>query len=122
MRSIKTAIFYGFLVWLIPFVVAIFIFPIRQADRALFESIMPVVLTLSIVVFSVKYFRVVNGNYLTEAVRLGLVWLVISLGIDLLLFMQGPMKMTPLDYFKDIGLIYLIIPVVTIGFGYLKAR
>lgn len=33
------------------------------------------------------------------------------------MFMQGPMKMSVLDYIKDIGLTYLIIPAITIGMG-----
>jgi hypothetical protein len=33
--------------------------------------------------------------------------------------MEGPMKMSFADYMKDIGLTYLIIPIVSIGFGYL---
>ena len=36
-----------------------------------------------------------------------------------LLFSEGPMKMPFADYIKDIGLTYLIIPMVTLGFGYL---
>ena len=57
-----------------------------------------------------------------EGVRLGAVWLAISLFIDLLHFMEGPMKMPLADYLKDIGLAYLIIPIITIGFGYLLER
>lgn len=60
--------------------------------------------------------------FLSEGVRIGAVWLAISLFIDLLLFMEGPMKMSLLDYVKDIGLTYLIIPTITIGFGYLLGR
>lgn len=34
------------------------------------------------------------------------------------MFMEGPMKMSLVDYVMDIGLTYLIIPAVTVGFGY----
>ena len=50
---------------------------------------------------------------------LGILWSAISVTIDLIMFMQGPMKMSFADYVEDIGLTYLIIPAITIGFGYL---
>jgi len=52
---------------------------------------------------------------------LGVVWLIISIVIDLTMFMQGPMKMGFADYLMDIGLTYFIIPTITIGFGYIKS-
>jgi hypothetical protein len=49
----------------------------------------------------------------------GVIWLGINLILDLLLFMEGPMKMPFVDYIVDIGLTYLLIPIITAGFGYL---
>ena len=118
--NLKLALGFGFLVWLIPFAVAFAIFPIHGSDRILFESIMPVVGVFSVVVFAVLYGRQVKGIVLEEWVRLGVLWLAISIAIDLLMFSWGPMKMTLIDYFKDIGFTYLAIPVITTGFGYLK--
>ena len=54
-----------------------------------------------------------------KALVIGVAWLVINLVIDLPLFSAGPMAMPLADYVKDIGLTYLIIPVVTVGLGYL---
>ncbi|WP_455284011.1 hypothetical protein [[Eubacterium] cellulosolvens] len=123
MKSIKRALIYGFAVWVIPFVTAIMIFPIRISDRPLFESIMPVVVTLCTVSFSILYLRKVQGGYLKEGVVLGLLWFVISIGLDLLMFMpEGPMRMTLVDYMKDIGLTYLIIPTISVGFGFLAGK
>jgi EamA domain-containing membrane protein RarD len=122
MKSLKLALLYGFLLWLIPFVVAILIFPIRTSSRALFESIMPVVLTTCVVLFLNIYVRRLETGFLKEGVILGLIWLVVSLGLDLLMFMWGPMKMTFTDYMMDVGLTYLIFPIVTIGSGYLMEK
>jgi len=123
MKSIMKAVAYGFAVWVIPFVVAIMIFPIRISDRPLFESIMPVVVTLSVVSFSILYLRTMQSGFLKESIILGLVWLAISILLDLLMFMpESPMKMSFVNYMKDIGLTYLIIPTITIGFGYLSEK
>ena len=118
--NIKLALAYGFLVWLIPFAVAFAIFPLHGSDRIFFESIMPVVGVFSVVIFAVLYGKQVKGIVLEEWVRLGILWFAISVAIDLLMFSWGPMKMSLVDYSKDIGFTYLAIPIITAGFGYLK--
>jgi hypothetical protein len=80
------------------------------------------IMVACVVLFSVLYFRSVTSGFQKEGARLGAVCLAISLFIDLLLFMEGPMKMPLADYLKDIGLTYLIIPIITVGFGYLLER
>lgn len=86
-------------------------------ERPLFESIMPVVLILSVVVFSLAYFKKVEIN-LREGIFLGIVFLLISLVLDFFMFIWGPIKMSVSDYIKDIGLTYLLIPIITIALGY----
>jgi len=58
---------FGFLVWLIPFVVAFLIFPLKESWRSLFESIMPVTLASITVLCAVFYFRGVKDRFLREA-------------------------------------------------------
>jgi hypothetical protein len=48
---------YGFLVWLIPFVVASIIIPTRLEWRELFESIMAVTLTTTVTVLAYDHLR-----------------------------------------------------------------
>jgi hypothetical protein len=80
---------------------------------------MPIVITASVVFFAYHYFKKLDINFVKEGLSLGFIWLAISFVIDLAMFMQGPMKMPFTDYVVDIGLTYLIIPVITVGFGYL---
>jgi hypothetical protein len=81
---------------------------------------MPVVVTICVVLFSVFYFRKVKTDFFKEGILLGIIWFVISLVIDLAMFMpESPMKMSFTDYMMDVGLTYLIIPAICIGFGYL---
>lgn len=119
MRSLKKSILFGFLVWLLPFIVAFLMYPIHESHRPLFESIMPVIIIISAVVFSYLYFKKVDKNVKAEGAKLGIVFLLISVIIDLIVFMpNSPMHMNLLDYISDIGLTYLMIPVITIGMGY----
>jgi len=120
-RYLKVGLF-GFLTWLVPFVVAFLIYPIRTSYRSLFESIMAVVVTISAVLFAVLYFRKLTTGFLSQGILVGIIWFVINIVLDLILFMEGPMKMSFSDYIMDIGLTYLIIPAVTIGFGYILQR
>ena len=120
MNSLKTSLFYGFMIWLIPFLVSVLIWPIHDTNRALFESIMPVTLTASLVLFSVLYLRKVESDFLREGLMIGVMWFVISLVIDLILFIpESPMQMPLGEYMMDIGITYLLIPMICAGFGYL---
>ena len=45
-----------------------------------------------------------------------------SIVLDLMIFMQGPLKMSLWDYTTDVAVIYLMMPAITSGFGYLLDR
>ena len=118
MTSVRKAILFGFFIWLVPFVVALVIFPLRESSRSLFESIMPVVVTTVTVMLAVRYFRQVTHDYVREGVLIGVLWLAICVLIDApLMLLGGPMQMTLGEYMGDIGLTYVIIPVITVGIG-----
>jgi hypothetical protein len=124
MKSIRSAIIYGVLVWAFPFVVSVIIFPIHDTNRPLFESIMPVAGTLAAVFFLVLYFKKLGSNFLQEGIRLGILWLAISVAIDLFMFLpsNSPMNMSLTDYVADIGVTYLAIPTIAIGVGFLLEK
>jgi len=103
------------MVWLAPFLVAFAAFPLKESWRSLFESIMPLTLAGVVVVSAVFYFRRVRAASLKEGVWLGALWLVISVAIDLPLMLSPPLNYTVTEYAADIGLTYLIIPVITAG-------
>jgi len=114
---------FGFLIWLIPFLVSFVIFPLRNANRPLFESIMPVFLALTAMIISVLYFKKVEKESLKEGLIAGVLWFVLSLVIDLMLFLPAsPMQMRFSDYMMDIGLTYLIILMIPIGIGALVRK
>lgn len=109
---------YGFLIWLIPFLVSFVIFPLRSSNRPLFESIMPVSLVFAVMICSVLYFKKGENQSIYDGIIAGVIWFFISVLIDLLLFLPpGPMQMSFLDYITDIGLTYLIIFIIPFGVG-----
>ncbi len=120
MKSLKYAISYGFLVWLLPFVFSVLIFFLHEAQRSLFESLMGVFGVLMAVIFTNLYFRKVEIS-LREGIFLGIVWVIISFSFDFLFFIVGPARMSIPDYIKDIGVSYLAIPIITVGFSFLRS-
>ena len=120
MKKNYRIIFYGFLIWLIVFIISIVIFPLHDSHRPFFESIMPVAIAGCTVFFSIFYFRDIEKEFFKEGMIIGVVWLVINIIFDMFMFMEGPMKMSLVDYMMDIGFTYLMIPVITVGFGYIQ--
>jgi len=124
MKKYPKIMLLGFSLWLIPFIVSVLIFPLRAFQRPLFESIMPLVITIWTVFFSIIYFTsknlsVKNSSYLIEGATIGFAWLFISIFLDMMIFIGGPLEMPIWDYAKDIAVTYLMIPTITTGFGYL---
>lgn len=105
---------YGFALWLVPFVLAFFLFGIRESNRALFESLITVVGVWSAVAASVLYFRDAARPGMAVGLQVGFVWAAISIIIDLPLFL-GVFHMSPADYAADIALTYLAFPAITLG-------
>ena len=111
---------FGFILWLIPFISGV---PFVDSagnfriSETFFKSIMIVVSSMVGVVLAVKYFRGVDSDYVKEGAVLGVIWLVINLGIDLIFVSIGFFPMTVAQYFTDIGLRYLSMPIYTIGIG-----
>jgi uncharacterized membrane protein YpjA len=119
---LRRALLFGLFIWLLPFAVAFIIFPLRESARPLFESVMPVAISVVTVVLGIRYLRTVNRNLVREGVLLGLMWLAICIIIDApLMLLGGPMKMTVAEYAADIGVTYLMIPVITIGLAVASA-
>ncbi len=112
----------GFFVWLIPFVVSVLIFPLRAMQRPLFESIMPVVIAIWTVFFAVIYLSGLKSGFQKEGILIGVAWFLMSIILDLLIFVDGPIKMSLWDYALDVPVTYLMIPTITFGFGYLMEQ
>ena len=67
--------------------------------------------------FLVAYFNDVNQDFLKEGITIGISWLIINLGLDLLILIPIS-RMSIGDYFIQIGLRYIVIPIMAIMVGY----
>jgi len=110
-------VLFGFLSWLMVFGASVCLFSIKNDSEHLFEILMGFVLTTCTVAFTILYFRRVHAGFLGEGCLLGLAFVACNLLFDLPMFSAGPMKMPLLQYLKEIGLAYLSMPIISIGFG-----
>ena len=112
-------ILYGFLAWLIPFVVSFFFYT-REGELTinifLFKSIMIVVGSFSAAFLLVSYFKKINAEYFKEGIIVGLTWFGINIILDLLILIPMSGMSIP-DYFAQIGIRYLVIPAMSIAVG-----
>jgi hypothetical protein len=119
MRDSVRIIFYGFFTWLIPFLVSIPFYSqagVLLVDQQFFKSIMIIVGSLTGGVLIVTLFQKMSIGYLTAGYIVGVCWLMINWALDLLILIP----MSNLDitsYFLQIGLRYLMIPVMSIMAG-----
>jgi hypothetical protein len=108
----------GFLSWLLPFLASVPFFDAGghlQISQPLFKSIMVLVGGSVGVVLLVLAFRRIVATQ-ASALLLGLYWLAINVVLDLIVLV-GLFKM-PLElYAYDIGLRYLLIPIIAVGMG-----
>ena len=120
----KRAMLYGLLAWLVPFVSA---FPFYGKDGELgidiflFKSMMIVVGSTTAAILLVSYFKKVSENYLKEGVVLGIIWVGMSVLLDLI-FLLPMSGMVFADYFGQIGVRYLVMPVMTVAMGKVLAE
>ncbi len=122
MRHGGKALLLGLVVWLVPFSVSVVVSPLHAPRRALFESIMAVSVCATAVLCGLHYLKRIDRVSVRDGVIVGLLWLAMSVLIDLPLFSWGPMKRTLGEYFADIGLTYLAIPVITAGLARSASR
>lgn len=113
-------ILYGFLLWLIPFITS-FLFYTKEGtltiDLFLFKSIMIVVGSAFGALLLALYFKKTEKNYLREGITIGIIWFIVSIILDLIILV--PMsQMSIANYFSEIGIRYLTIPIMSTTIGY----
>lgn len=112
---------YGVALWALPFSVSFVLFGIRESNRALFESLITVVVVALAVAAALYYFRDSRVADLRAGLTLGIAWAAISVVIDLPIFL-AVFHMSLPDYAADIALTYLAFPAITTGIALAHGR
>ena len=117
MKRIGKILLYGFLLWLTVFAGSVVIFPVKNTDPIFFETLISIILATATVVFGYLYFNSEKAS-LKNCLLVGFAWMLINVAIDLPLFSYGPMQRPFAEYMTDIGLTYLMIPIILSAFAY----
>lgn len=99
----------GLLSWFIPFTLGLVLFPVKRSNPALFSTLMDLAVLMTAGALLISYFRR-RRVAVIEAAIVGTIWLGINVVLDYPMFAFGPMKMTVLRYYSEIGLVYLTFP------------
>ncbi|MGB9979076.1 hypothetical protein [Methanobacterium sp.] len=112
---------YGLLVWLIPSLITVTLASFVAVN--IFEVISGVAIALTVIVFSYLYFGGITENFIKEGFLIGIIWLIISIILDIILIMLGISQLSLTGYLMYVAPLYIIIPAITIGLGlYLNQR
>src|SRR5262249_49794473 len=96
--------------------------PLIKTDVYFFKTLIGTVFVFFTGLFTILFFMRVRNNYLQEGISAGIIWMIISLLIDIPIFVYGKLNLSFLNYFNDIGLTYVGIPLITITAGYLLEK
>jgi hypothetical protein len=73
-----------------------------------------------VIILAYYYLKDLGSDFGKEGLLIGISWYIINIALDLFMFMPAsPMQMSFVDYMMDIGLTYVIIPVITMGMGFM---
>ena len=120
-KLIFTNLALGFLSWFIPFIFScMFFIPEGKLmiSQELFKSIMIVAGTLTGCVLLFQYYKQVDTDFVKQGIIVGCTWLFLNLILDVIVLIPL-MKVSFIHYFKEIGLAYLAIPIISVAMGYL---
>ena len=114
----------GLMTWAVPFISAFFFFNESgeiAVDMYLFKTIMILIGGITGAYAIIIYFKKIQSGFLKQGMLVGLVWFAINFILDLLVLL--PMtEMSFNDYFIQIGLRYLMIPIMSIMVGFLLEK
>ena len=116
---------FGLVTWIIPFVTSFFFFSMETqqltVNEFFFKSIMIVEGGLVGVFLLVHYFRKIRERFVREGLIVGLCWFLINIVLDVVVLL--PMSQMDFGtYFQQIGMRYLLIPIISSGMGYVAGR
>ena len=113
-------LFYGFLVWLIPFLVSVPLYsPQGQPlyDLQVIKSFLIVIGASVGAVLALWYFKDTEKSSAKEGAVLGFSWLVINSVLDIVVLVYLLKGMALLTWAGQIGLRYLLMPIMTVAMG-----
>ncbi len=117
-KNLRNVLF-GFIVWLVPFVVSFAFFSPKGEplyDQYVIKNILLVIGAGLESFLLIKYFKGVNKDFAKEGVIVGITWLLISVALDIISLVYL-FNMPFTKWAGQIGIGYLVIPIMGVSMG-----
>ena len=111
MNSVLRIVLFGVLVWAIPFVLGMLLFPLQTRSPELFNTLMSVAVCAAGSGIGLLLMKKQTEHTRNNAILIGFKWAAICIIIDLPIFMLG-LDMGIQHYLSDIGMTYLMLPII----------
>lgn len=118
----KRIVWLGALLWGILFAIGSALYPMSVGNRALFGSVMSVLIAGSSVGVASAYLRDLHGHLFWRVSVASCTWVATCWLLDLLAMSLLPPRYSFADYFKEVGVGYFMIPVIALGLAYQRVR
>lgn len=122
MKKYIKIIILGFISWAIPFIISIPFYSKEGQviiDIFLFKSIMIIIGTLTGAILLIYYFKGIK-KHIYDGIFVGIIWYIINVILDLVILV--PLSDISIkNYFFQIGIRYLLIPIMSIAMGYVAS-
>lgn len=112
----------GVLLWGSVFAIASVLYPWGIGNRQLFEWVMAVVVAAAATAVSAAYVRGLQGPVLPQVVTAAVLWPLMCVGLDFIVFLAVVPRVSVGGYLKQVGLSYALIPPIVLGLAYRRAK
>lgn len=108
----------GLVLWVVPYMAAIFLLPLQQSAPFAFKAAIVSIAGVTMAGLLVAYFRKIDRDFLRESVLLAATWILLNWLLDISALLPFTRQSLP-QYFMEIGIEYAAFGTLVIATGYL---
>lgn len=113
---------HALVLWGFMFAVTSALYPLSIGDPVLFGSIRVVVLAFATTASAMLYLRGVQAHFARRAAIVAATWTTTCVVFDLVVLAMEPPRFGIVEYFRQIGVTYLVIPAIVFGLTFQQSR
>lgn len=118
--KIKLGIIYGFLIWLLTYIISSIVQPVIIENIEYVNIIVPLSIIIVTGFFGILYIRNIAENEVIEGIKVGILFIIIDVILDIIFFIIPHYKnVLILNYPMHVGYMIIIMLTITTLLGYL---
>jgi len=123
------ALICGFLIWVVPATIDSLLYSYMSSLMNILDTFILVGLLTTAIACTVRYFKTTEGDFLMEGVEIGALWFFMAIALGLITAVVFPAyiprvgaEATIYTFIMGIGVFFLLVPTITIAFGYILEK